>query len=537
MNPEELKSKIADVFYKNKLITVYIKDVKNKRLHIVLPTGKEELISQSALVHFEKKKISQKDLNQILSFLKEKQEKREKLKEELDLREVWEVIVDDVEEISAEEVCELLVGEKPEEDFIAGFLRKVAEEKIYFRLKSLMKLKVTSREEVERLLLQRKRELEKLKKILEGERFLDALQKQNLEIFGKEIKDEWFKNFKEFILWEDQTPGGKLAKEVLKRSNIADSYKIFELLVKAGYINEDEYLELSRLHYPVEFSEKELKEAEEILNRELEKTERVDLTHLNTFTIDAEETQDFDDALSVEKEGENTILYVHIAEVAGMVSPFSSLWEGALDRASTLYLPDKIYPMLPFSLSHKKFSLRQNELKPAITFKLKLSPECDVLDFSVFLSFIKVKKRLIYEDVDAELETNKFLKELYQLLMKHKEKRKKAGALAVFLPEIQVKVDEKGNISIKKIEMTPARDLIAEAMILTNTFLAKFLFENQIPAVYRSQPQPFEVIENSEGNLYLKLLQLKYLSKSELSLSPGFHSGLGVEFIPWQLLL
>ncbi len=530
MNPEEIKGRIADVFYKNKPTTVYVKDVKNKRLHIILPSGKEELISHSSLIHFEKKKTAIKDLNQILLLLKEKHEKREKLKEEINLEEVWEVVVDDLEEISAEEICELLAGEKVEEDFVAGFLRKVLEERLYFKIKTLMTLRIISRDEVKRLILQRKKELEKLRKISEGERFWEALKKRALEEFNEEKKKEWLESFREFLLWEDQTPRGKLVKEILKRNGVTDSYRVFELLVGAGYIKEDEYLELEKMHYPVEFSDKELKEAEALLKKNYDEKNRKDLTHLDTFTIDAEETQDFDDALSVEKEGDNTVLYVHIAEVAGMVSPFSALWEGAMERGSTLYLPDKIYPMFPFILSHQKFSLRHNELKPAVTFKIKLNPEGEPLDFSVFLSFIKVKKRLTYEEVDFFLQKENRFKELYELLMKHKEKRKKAGALAVFLPEIQVRVNEKGEIFIKRIEMTPARDLIAEAMIITNYLLAKFLFENQIPAVYRSQPQPFEVIENSEENLYLKLLQLKYLSRSELSLSPGFHSGLGVEF-------
>lgn len=78
--------------------------------------------------------------------------------------------------------------------------------------------------------------------------------------------------------------------------------------------------------------------------------------------------------------------------------------------------------------------------------------------------------------------------------------------------------------------MTPSRHLIAEAMILVNTLAAEFLYQNQIPTIYRSQPKPLEIIENREENLYSKLLQLKYLAKSELRLSPAYHFGLGLEY-------
>ena len=81
MDLTHLKNKFADLFYKNKITAVYIKEVKEKRIHIILPSGKEELINYSALISFEEKTHSLKDLNQILEFLKEKQEKREKLKE------------------------------------------------------------------------------------------------------------------------------------------------------------------------------------------------------------------------------------------------------------------------------------------------------------------------------------------------------------------------------------------------------------------------------------------------------------------------
>lgn len=528
---ETLKNRFVELFYKEKIVTCYVKDVKEKRLHLILPNGKEELINFSALVYFEKRLSGLKELDQILTLLKEKNEKREKLKEKFNLKEVWEVLVGEVSEIWANEVAELYLGKPSEEDEVAGLIRKIIEEKNYFKIKEPGKLEVLSKEEVEKIFLQRKKELERLAKINEGEEFLTKLlKKENLFDYPLETQEFWINGLKEYVLWEDTASSAKLVKEVLKRLNIVDSFKVFEILVKNNFWSEDENLELLRTKFPTEFSEKALKEAEELLKEEVDLRGRIDLTYLNTFTVDAEETEDFDDALSLEEKGEEIILYVHIAEVAGFIKPGSALWEGALERASTLYLPDKIYPMLPFSLSHDKFSLKKEKVKPALTFKIVFNSNWEILSFEPLLSLIQVKQRFTYEKVEELLKIDPFWQRLYHLLKTQDKKRETKGAIFVSLPEIQVKVNEKGEIFLKRIEMTQARELIASAMILTNTLTAEYLYKNGIPAIYRSQPKPLEIIEEREKSLYLKLLQLKYLSKSELSTYPSFHSGLGVDY-------
>ncbi len=531
MVAEIFKNRLVELFYKDKLVVSYVKEVKEKRLHIVLPTGKEELINLSVLVYFEEKPLPFKDLNQILSILKEKNEKREKIKESFDLKELWEILTGEIEEISAKELAELYLGRPAEEDEVAGLLRKILEDRTYFKLKEPGKLEVLSKEEVEKSLLQRKKELEKLVKINEGEEFIKKFIKNDpLTELPSEVKEFWISSLKNYVLWGETSSSAKLVKEVLKRVNLTDPFKVFEVLVKNKIWSEDENLELLRTKFPTEFSEKALKEAEEILKQTVDPRNRVDLSYLQTFTIDAEETEDFDDALSLEKTKKELILYVHIAEVAGFVKPGSALWEGALERASTLYLPDKIYPMFPFSLSHDKFSLKKGQKKPAFTFKIVFSSDFEVLYFEPMLSIIEVKHRFVYEEVDELLKFDAFWQNLYRLLKTQDKKREEKGAVYVFLPEIQIKVNEKGEIFLKKIEMTPARELVASAMILTNTLTAEYLYKNNLPAIYRSQPRPSEIIEDREKSLFLKLLQLKHLAKSEISTVPSFHAGLGVDY-------
>jgi len=531
MNLENLKGCLVEVFYRDKPVTAWVKEVKGKRLHLLLPTGKEELINYHALISISSEKILNLNLNYLEGLLKERQEKRERLKEIFDLKELWEVVVEEMSQASSWELVELYLGKKSDSDEVAGFLRKVLEDRIYFSFEGADLLKVRSREEVENLLLQREKELARLKLLNEGELFLQILSgKAEQTLLSEERKAFWVTCLKQYVLEENaQGDAQKVVKELLQRHNLQEPLKVVELLVKSSLVEEDWFFELEKMRFPETFSEEEMQETKEILERSLSLEGRRDLQNLPTFTIDAEETEDFDDALSVLFEEDKILLYVHIADVSFYVRPSSKLWEGAFERASTLYLPERIIPMFPFELSHEKFSLKAGEDRLALTFKFEFSKDAELLSFQIFPSLIRVKERLTYKEVDTYLEKKEaFWKKLYELLMKQKEKRLKQGAFAVILPEIQVRVHPDGEITLERIIMTPARDLISEAMILANYHASKFLIEHQIPAIFRSQKEPFQVFEERESSLFYQILQLKFMAKSELSIEPDYHSGLGL---------
>ncbi len=530
MSLENLLFHLVDIFYKEKIVTAYVKDFKGKRLHLFLPTGKEELISHTALVSVSKEKIQGENLSFLENLLKEKNEERERLKEKFDLRELWEVVVDELREASSWELVELYLGRAPSSDEVAAFMRKILEDKIYFGFETRDFVKIRTREEVVQLLHQREKEFERLKLLSEGEAFISSLLQGKKGVLPEEREYFFLQGLKEYVLSEEASgERNKILKEILTRHGLTEPTKIVSLLIKVGFVEENWFFELEKMKFPCEFSDEELKEAEQILNQPLSLEKRRDLRHLYTFTIDAPETEDYDDALSVEEASDHITLYVHIADVSSFVKPGSLLWEGALERASTLYLPEKIIPMFPFFLSHGKFSLKKEEERVVLTFQFTLNEEGEILSFDISPSVIKVKDRLSYEEVDKWLdEGHPLFQKLYEILMKQKEKRQRAGAFAVILPEIQVRVLPDGEITVQKIEMTKARDLVSEAMILANYYTANFLKEHEIPALYRSQKEPFQVFEERETSLFYQILQLKFMAKSELSTEPNYHSGLGL---------
>jgi len=526
---EELRHQLVEVLYKDKIQTAYVKDIKGKRLHLLFSTGKEELISHSLLLGVSPEKIKGDNLVYLQGLLREKNELREALKDKFDLVELWEVVVDELEEAMPFELVELYLGRRPEADEVAAFLRKVWEDRVYFAIIAEDKLKVRSREEVAGLLQRRERELARLSLLSEGEQFLKALLQGKKGALPPEREDFWIEGLKEYVLNEEGGERAKILKELLPKHHLSEPVKVVELLIREGKVQEDWFFELKKLRYPREFSERESLEAEKILKAPFPSSQRKDLTEIFAFTIDAEDTEDFDDALSF-LEGEDTfILYVHIADVSSWVSPFSALWEGALERASTLYLPEGILPMFPFPLSHGKFSLKKGESRLSLSFKFEITREGEVRGYEILPTLITVSQRWTYDEVDeALLKGEDFWVKLYNLLRQQKEKRLRAGALAVILPEIQVRVHPDGEISVKRIEMTRARDLVAEAMILANAYAARFLIEREIPALFRSQKEPFQVIEERETSLFHQILQLKFMAKSELSTEPDYHSGLGL---------
>ncbi len=512
---------LAEIFWKNKIVCCYVKEKKDKKLRIVLPTLKEELINASDLVYLDNLKVSTNDIQQILL---EKNELREKLKENFNLEEIWEILEE--EEYNAKEISDLYLGKESTDDEVAAFLRKIFETKNYFSITKMGTILRLSEKQVREIQNKKQKQEEKELKLLEFEKVLEKFFNgciQNLT----DSESYWIDKLKRYVIF-DECKDRNIIEEVLKKKGISNIYYLFKFLVENGMVEEDLFFEISRTKFP-NFSLEDKKEAEILINKGILFENRVDLTNLYTFTIDSEDTKDFDDAISVEFMHDKVILYIHISDVASFIDHNSSLFNTALKRMQTLYLPDFIMPMLPEDITFKKFSLVKNDPKNAVTFLFEIDKNTyEILKFDIFLSVIKVDENMVYEDIDERIGSGDgFWKDLYEILRANKDRRLQNGAFSIFLPEVLVKIDPKGNLVLKRIEMTKSRDLISEAMILVNTFVAKFLADNKVPCIFRFQREPNKIIEiNSIVDVFN---QLKYFNKVEFSLIPRFHSGLGVE--------
>jgi len=524
---KEVVGKIAEVVQHGRILPAFVLGTKGKRLRVLLPSGKEETVSSGQTLLLSRKRFPELSRNEILKILTEAESRRETLKEEVELSTLWELVVEEAESFEPYELAEIYFGSESGDDETAALVRAVLENKIYFRLRD-GRISVHRREEVERLLLAKKREEERLRRLTLGEIFLGKLlQGEEAPEVPEDLREYFLSALRDYCLFGDEAPRAKEVKEILTRLKATGPETPFRLLVRAGVFHEDENLEILRFRIPVDFPEEVLSEAEHLTEKS---RPREDLTHLETFTIDAEETRDFDDALHFERISEGFRVGIHITDVSALVSPDSATFREALRRGLTLYLPEATIPMLPPKLSEGRLSLREGEVRPAVSFLIDFSPEGEIRNFRILLSRIRVARRLTYEEVDARLrEGDPFWTELYLLARAFSEVRKRAGAFAVTLPEVVLRV-ENGEIRLERLEFTPARLLVAEFMIAANFTAARFLNEKGVPALYRFQKEPLERIlsEGEEEDLVKAFQQLRYLVRGEVGLSPEFHHGLGL---------
>lgn len=254
---------------------------------------------------------------------------------------------------------------------------------------------------------------------------------------------------------------------------------------------------------PYEFSEETRAEVGR-LPKDLEpedKKGRKDLRKLYTVTIDGADAKDFDDAISVEKRGKYYNLYVHIADVSHYVKEGTALDKDAYARGNSVYLLDRVIPMLPEELSNGLCSLLPGEDRLAMTTQMTLDEEGRVVDYQFYRSLIRSDHRLVYEDVSDFLEFGKTFTDdgtLYDrldlmefLFNKLHRRRVEEGAIDFNFPEIRVVLDEEGRpVEVGQEERRVANRIIEEFMILNNEVVGRHFYDLKIPYIYRIHGLP-----------------------------------------------
>ena len=228
---------------------------------------------------------------------------------------------------------------------------------------------------------------------------------------------------------------------------------------------------------------------------------RRDLRDKMIFTIDGDDTKDIDDAISIEKKGDNYILGVHIADVSYYLKEVTELYKEALDRGTSVYLADRVVPMLPHKLRNGICSLNPDADRLAISCVMEIDPKGKVIDHDIFESVIKSRKQMTYKNVNKILkneevpegyeefvDTLKLMEELAEILRNEKLER---GYLDFDAKEAKIIVDEKGKaIDVVLREQDKGENLIEDFMIAANETVASHLFYLNYPSIYRVHEVP-----------------------------------------------
>ncbi len=301
--------------------------------------------------------------------------------------------------------------------------------------------------------------------------------------------------------------GDKVLAEIKDHGNKRRSPegKIIEILGKPGECGVDVLCVAKSYELPMEFPEKVAKQAERIKEtlNEGDFYGREDLRDVVMVTIDGEDAKDLDDAVSLTKDEEFYHLGVHIADVSNYVQYNSALDKEALKRGTSVYLADRVIPMLPKKLSNGICSLNAGEDRLALSCLMDIDKKGRVVSHRIVESVIHVKERMSYTDVKKILlqedeELAKCYEELLPMFFQMKElsellrnRRKKRGSIDFDFPESKLVLDERGKvIDIYPYEQNIATRLIEDFMLAANETVAEEYCMLGLPFVYRTHENP-----------------------------------------------
>lgn len=258
---------------------------------------------------------------------------------------------------------------------------------------------------------------------------------------------------------------------------------------------------------PVEFPEKVLNQAERVAKdvTSADMAGRMDIRSWRMVTIDGEDAKDLDDAISITKEGENYQLGVHIADVTNYVQERSALDREAYERGTSVYLVDRVIPMLPHALSNGICSLNAGEDRLALSCIMTVNPKGEVIDHKIAETVVHIDQRMSYtsvkkilEDRDQEeMEAYKEFVPMFELMAELakilREKRHRRGSIDFDFPESKIMLNADGTpTEIKPYDRNTATKIIEDFMLLANETVAEDYFWQEIPFVYRTHDVPDE---------------------------------------------
>ena len=294
--------------------------------------------------------------------------------------------------------------------------------------------------------------------------------------------------------------------------------KIIEIIGNINQAGVDMMSLIKEYNLPYEFPEFVIKQAKSVKQQidNIDIKNRKDLRNEEIFTIDGEDAKDLDDAVNVTKlDNGNYILGVHIADVSNYVKEGTFLDQEAILRGTSVYMLDRVIPMLPVELSNGICSLNAGKDRLAISVIMEINPKGQVVSSDIFKSVINVTERMNYNDVqkildnsdkkvvkkyDKYIEHFKRMEELARIL---KARREKEGYLNLDIPETKIILNDKGiAVDVQKYEMHFSNEIIEQFMLTANETVAEKFFWLEAPFIYRVHEAP-DIEKVTELNKFL----------------------------------
>ena len=527
---------IVEFIDRQKIVCAVIQEAKSQRLRLLTEDNREVSLSVNRLSHVSKTRLNPTNgRDAAVATLKDTATRRQRLIEEIDIRELWEVLNTEKEWIDLATMTAFCFPDAPNSDHEAAVMRAFFTNRLYFKFDHCRFMPRTEAH-VAKIKAEQTEQERRQALIQAGVTWLREAMAQTAS--GRAAspppqRQALVEILKSYYLFEKESPQAEIGRQIVKNAGLNEPAALFDVLVKIGIFDEDENVDLLRYKISTGFCEQVLAHAQRLtIPGECGPNvqHRRDLTGLDLITIDGQATLDFDDALSCEDRGDHYLVGVHIADVGHYVKKDDAIDGDALARASSIYMPDEKIPMLPPVLAESLCSLRADEVRPAISTMIRISKQGDILAFEVFASLVRVKHQLSYWDANMNLEADPALAALYKVAQLFRQNRFDQDAVQITLPELHVWIDETGKVRVNRVNReSPSRIMVAELMILTNWITARFLRDHEMPAVFRCQAEPRNRLYHGlEESLYLNWMQRRHLSRFLLSSKADRHVGLGL---------
>jgi exoribonuclease II len=525
--------KIVEYIDQQKIFSAVILQKKKGKLRLLNENNREVNFSEKRLSHVSQNCVDTTlGRNSLAAKLKNLTQERKALSQKINIKELWEILHEEPEEIDISAMTIFCFDPPVTSDHEAAVIRAFFKDRLYFKYNKQIFTPCTP-EQVKA----KKRQIEEAQRqeklIQKGSEWLqNIIDSQNGS--SAETDEIVVKTLKSYYLFGNDSNFSSLAKKILKKTSLNSPEQLFAIFVKTGIWEQNQNVSLLSMGIPTQFSPAVIKAAENLVQNAVDfKNDplRKDLTDMPLITIDGQSTLDFDDAISLEQTEEGYTLGIHIIDVGSYIKDNDAIDRAARDRSSSIYMPDDKLPMIPSNLSEGLCSLIEEEVRPGISTIVKMTRFFEILDYSIIPSIIKVHKQMTYTEANLLNGKDDPVTTLYKIATQLREKRLKAGAIQITLPEVNVWIEDNQEIRYSKVDReNPSRMLVSEMMIFANTLMAEFLADNNIPAVFRSQAQPKQrLFKGIENTLILNFMQRKYLSRAIIGTNPEMHAGLGVK--------
>ncbi|HMB01547.1 MAG TPA: ribonuclease catalytic domain-containing protein, partial [Spirochaetota bacterium] len=521
---------LIEYFDKKKIKFALVEKETETKLYLTNSNGKKIKISRNSLFTIHSPASLEDLTDQIIKTVAQ----INTIRPEINMELLWEDVAAGKKKYTIKELTNEYFG-KITSLHKSALLRKILKQKIFFQYKNACLIPRT-RDEVnkEKNKLQKKKELEALKK--KEQQWLAEVLESTGNIRVPEEMQQAVKNIDQYLFQKKSSDTVSLLGQIKGERSTTEA--AVEFLKKTGRLDPETDSFLVSFGIRTGFRKSVIEKAERISCFQNDPVYR-DIAAEEALAIDDSDATEIDDAVTVSYQNEHLSVGIHIADLSYFINVDDAIDREACNRTMSLYLPDRSVPMVPARISSNVASLNQDQVRPCLSLLAEFDNKGQLVQSSFALTKIKIKHCLTYDKVDNYLKQtskNKLsttLKDLKNITDRLYSKRHAKGAVNINRPEIKIK-KKSNEITYNIINMnSPARQMVAELMILYNVQAAAFAFDNSIPVIYRCQDQPEEKLDRSKlTGSYNPIAvdnALKKLKPSKITLYPHPHACLAVD--------